>query len=122
MLHSDGETLHGETRGSTLTKEDLIERVRGLLDVPRREAAITVDLIFDSMVRALSRGERVELRRFGSFHLRQRGARIARNPKTGARVEVPPKRIPYFRPSREVKQALARLAAASQPPPSAPGT
>ena len=122
MPYSNGEALHTKTRETALNKAHLIEKVHGLLELPRREAAIIVDQIFDSMVRALSRGERVELRRFGSFHLRQRGARIARNPKTGARVEVPPKRIPYFRPSREVKQALARLAAASQPPPSAPGT
>ena len=55
---------------------------------------------------------KVEVRGFGSFHVRQRRSRIARNPKTGARVEVPPKKIPYFRPSKELRELVQRMASA----------
>jgi hypothetical protein len=53
--------------------------------------------MFDSIVRALRSGRKVEIRGFGSFHTRQRAGRIGRNPKTGAKVEVPPKKIPFFK-------------------------
>jgi len=61
------------------------------------------------MVRAVGRGEKVEIRGFGSFHVRQRRGRIGRNPKTGARVEVPPKKIFYFRPSKELRELIERI-------------
>jgi integration host factor subunit beta len=64
-----------------------------------------VELIFDNIVGALDCGEKVKLRDFGSFRTRQRG-RIARNPRTGVRVEVPAKKIPYFTPSKDLKQKL----------------
>jgi integration host factor subunit beta len=106
MPYSNGEALHTKTRETALNKAHLIEKVHGLLELPRREAAIIVDQIFDSMVQALRRGEKVEIRRFGTFHLRQRGGRLARNPRTGAPVEVPPKKIPYFRPSEELRKLV----------------
>ena len=64
---------------------------------------------FGSIVRTLRSGEKVEIRGFGSFHTRQRRGRIGRNPKTGARVEVPPKRIPFFKPSKELRELLERI-------------
>jgi len=62
--------------------------------------------VLDGIITALHRNEKVELRGFGSFRVRQRGARIGRNPKTGARVQVPPKRIPYFKPGKYLREAL----------------
>jgi integration host factor subunit beta len=109
MLHSDGESLDTKAKESNLRKADLIEKVRELVQIPRKEATVVVELILDSMVWALGRGEKVEIRGFGSFRIRQRRGRIGRNPKTGARVEVPPKRIPYFRPSKELRERVGRI-------------
>ena len=79
-----------------------------------------VEAIFDSVVRALRGGDKIEIRGFGSFRTRQRQPRVGRNPKTGARVEVPAKRIPYFKPSKELKDLVNDEAAApsvdGQPP------
>jgi len=61
-------------------------------------------------VESLRTGRKIELRGFGSFRIRNRGARIGRNPKTGEKVEVPPKRIPYFKPGKELKEQLNRQA------------
>ena len=74
-----------------------------------KESDVVVCAIFDSIVRALQSGDKVEIRGFGSFHTRQRRGRIGRNPKTGARVEVPPKRIPFFKPSKELRELVDRL-------------
>jgi len=109
MPHSDGEPLHTKTKESNLRRTDLVEKVHELLQIPRKEAAVIVELILDSMVRAVGRGEKVEIRGFGSFHVRQRRGRIGRNPKTGARVEVPPKKIFYFRPSKELRELIERI-------------
>ena len=92
-----------------MTRADLTEGVYQVIELPRKESDIVVSTIFDSMVRALRSGDKVEIRGFGSFHTRQRRGRIARNPKTGARVEVPPKRIPFFKPSRELRELLDGL-------------
>ena len=69
-------------------------------------APALLEAIFDSVVRSLRSGDKIEIRGFGSFRTRQRQARIGRNPKTGARVEVPSKRIPYFKPSKELKDLV----------------
>jgi nucleoid DNA-binding protein len=74
---------------------------------------VVMETILDTIVRTLRGGEKVEVRGFGSFRTRPRLARIGRNPKTGARVEVPAKKIPYFIPSKELKAGLAELAARS---------
>ena len=95
-----------EPQPHRLTKMILVERVAEALSIPRHEAASLVELIFDNIVAALNRGEKVEVRGFGSFRTRQRRGRIGRNPRTGARVEVPAKKIPYFTPSKDLKQKL----------------
>jgi len=85
-----------------MTRADLAEEVSRALDISRKESETVVVTMLDSIVRSLRSGDRVEIRWFGSFGTRQRRSRIGRNPKTGARVEVPAKRIPYFRPSMEL--------------------
>ena len=65
-----------------------------------------MEAIFDSVVKSLRGGDKIEIRGFGSFRTRQRQPRVGRNPKTGARVEVPAKRIPYFKPSKELKDLV----------------
>ena len=97
------------TRVSQMTRADLTEEVYQAIEMPRKESDIVVCAIFDSIVRALRSGDKVEIRGFGSFHTRQRRARIGRNPRTGARVEVPPKKIPFFKPSKEVREIVNRI-------------
>jgi integration host factor subunit beta len=89
-----------------MTRADLTEQVYQTIEIPLKESDAVVSAIFDSIVRALRSGEKVEIRGFGSFNTRQRRARIGRNPKTGARVEVPPKKIPFFKPSKELRELL----------------
>jgi integration host factor subunit beta len=72
----------------------------------RKESEVIVEAIFDSIVRSLRSNDKIEIRGFGSFRTRQRQPRIGRNPKTGARVEVPAKKIPYFKPSKELKDVI----------------
>jgi integration host factor subunit beta len=88
---------------ATVTKANLVEEVIRVTGLKRNDSEELVETIFDSIVRALHSGDKIEIRGFGSFRTRQRRGRIGRNPKTGARVEVPPKRIPFFKPSKELK-------------------
>jgi len=88
---------------STVTKADLVEEVIRVTELPRKESEIVVETIFENIIQALQSGEKIEIRGFGSFRTRQRRGRTGRNPKTGAKVEVPPKRIPFFKPSKELK-------------------
>src|SRR3974377_865253 len=89
-----------------MTKADLIEEVARVVEMTRKEAEVIVDAIFDSIVKSLRGGDKIEIRGFGSFRPRPRPPRVGRNPKTGTRVEVPAKKIPYFKPSKELKDVV----------------
>jgi integration host factor subunit beta len=89
-----------------MTKADLIEEVSRVVDMTRKDSEVIVEAIFNAIVRSLHTGDKIEIRGFGSFRTRQRLPRIGRNPKTGARVEVPAKRIPFFKPSKELKDLV----------------
>ncbi len=91
------------TKQPTLTKADLIEEVLRITELPRKESETIVETIFDSIIGSLQKGQKIEIRGFGSFRTRERRGRICRNPKTGAKVEVPAKKIPFFKPSKELK-------------------
>lgn len=97
------------TKRGTFTKSELVAKVSAVAEMTLKDAQVLVEAILDAMVRALRAGDKVELRGFGSFRTRPRRARAGRNPKTGARVDVPAKRIPYFTPSKELKDALNTL-------------
>ena len=86
-----------------MTKADLIEEVSRVVEMTRKEAEVIVEAIFDSIVRSLRGNDKIEIRGFGSFRTRERRGRVGRNPKTGAKVEVPAKKIPFFKPSKELK-------------------
>jgi len=101
------------TKQSTLTKADLIEEVLRITELPRKESETIVETIFDSIIAALQKGEKIEIRGFGSFRTRQRRGRVGRNPKTGEKVEVPPKKIPFFKPSKELKDFVNEAEQAS---------
>lgn len=109
-----------------MTKAELIEEVSRVVEMTRKDSEVIVEAIFDSIVKSLRGGDKIEIRGFGSFRTRQRQARIGRNPKTGTRVEVPSKRIPYFKPSKELKDLVNEesqaQAAAPAPPPAEPAT
>ena len=107
-----------------MTKAELIEDVSRAVEMSRKDSEVIVDTIFESIVKSLRSGDKIEIRGFGSFRTRQRDARVGRNPKTGARVEVPPKKIPYFKPSKELKDLVntGKEAAQAAPAPSSTPT
>jgi integration host factor subunit beta len=89
-----------------MTKAELIEEVSKVVEMTRKDSETIVETIFESIVNSLQKGEKIEIRGFGSFRTRQRQSRIGRNPKTGSRVEVPSKRIPFFKPSKELRDLV----------------
>ena len=103
-----------------MTKADLIEEVSRAVEMSRKDSEVIVETIFESIVKALRGADKIEIRGFGSFRTRERRARIGRNPKTGARVEVPPKRIPFFKPSKELRDAVNGPPASADPEASNP--
>ena len=90
-----------------MTKSELIERImetNGFLN--RKESELVVNIIFDSMAKALKDGDKVEIRGFGSFTIRERDSREARNPKNGEIVRIPAKRTPFFKTGKELKERV----------------
>src|SRR5512138_2084694 len=99
-----------------MTKADLVEEVSRVTELTRKDSEVIVDTLFDSVIKALKAGDKLEVRGFGSFRVRQRNARVGRNPKTGEKVEVPAKRVPYFKPSKELKDLINDGSAAAPSP------
>ena len=87
----------------TMTKAELVEEVTRVTELPRKESEAVVETIFESIIAALQSDDKIEIRGFGSFRTRERRGRVGRNPKTGEKVEVPAKKIPFFKPSKELK-------------------
>src|SRR6476660_3701200 len=90
----------------SMTKAELVEEVSRVSDLTKKHSEVIVETVFQSIIDALHRGEKIELRGFGSFRLRQREPRKGRNPKTGDKVDVPPKKVPYFKPGKELKDLI----------------
>ena len=98
----------------TMTKSDLIDVLCETQKIPKGRAELLVQVVFESMEVALKRGERIEIRGFGSFELRSYRPYEGRNPRTGVRVSVQPKRLPFFKVGKELKERVnagARLRA-----------
>lgn len=93
----------GESR---VTKSELIDEVARIRSIPRAQAELAVNTMFETMVSALASGEGIEIRGFGSFTVRQYGAYEGRNPKTGEVVLVPPKRLPYFKVGKALRERV----------------
>lgn len=89
-----------------MTKADLVEEVARRSDLSRKEAEEVVTTVLGCLVESISSGEKIEVRGFGSFRLRGRGPRKGRNPKTGELVDVPAKRVAYFRPGKFLKELI----------------
>lgn len=89
-----------------MIKADLINKMSKEMKISRQEAETGVNLFFQTLKEALLNGEEIELRGFGSFRFRRRGSRSGRNPRTGERVKVPPKKVLYFKPSKLLKEMI----------------
>src|SRR3712207_9384677 len=99
---------------STLFPYTTLFRSSRVSDLTKKHSEVIVDTVFKSIIDALHRGEKIELRGFGSFRLRKREPRKGRNPKTGDKVDVPPKKVPYFKPGKELKELINREAEAAE--------
>ena len=93
--------------GFVMIRSELVQKLcTDFPDLTQRELEVVVSAIFDSITDQLSKGGRVELRGFGAFSTRQRDARVGRNPRTGEAVSVDAKRVPYFKPGKEMRERL----------------
>ncbi|HKO58546.1 MAG TPA: integration host factor subunit beta [Thermoanaerobaculia bacterium] len=105
-------------KAGVMTKAELVDEVARVVQLTKKQAETIVNIVFDSIVDSLRSGQKIELRGFGSFRLRSRKSRTGRNPKTGEKVEVPSKKIPYFKPGKELKELINKAlgdAAAAEP-------
>jgi integration host factor subunit beta len=90
-----------------MTKSVLIEKIAEKVDgLSKKQTEVVVETIFESIKDSLAKGGKVEIRGFGNFRLRSRKARKARNPKTGDSVDVPPKKVPYFKVGKELREMV----------------
>ena len=89
-----------------MTKADLIDELAKASNLTKKESETVVNIVFDTITEALAKGDKVELRGFGSFRIRRRRARGGRNPKTGTRIDVPPKRVPFFKVGKELRELV----------------
>ncbi|MFO0293895.1 MAG: integration host factor subunit beta [Rhodospirillales bacterium] len=90
-----------------MTKSELIQRIADSnADLTQRDVERIVGAIFDEIARALANGQRVELRGFGAFSVKQRAARVGRNPRTGDAVDVSEKFIPFFKTGKDLRERL----------------
>jgi integration host factor subunit beta len=101
-----------------MTKAELVEDVARAAELTKKDAERLVEIVFESIIDTLNQGEKIELRGFGSFRVRERGARRGRNPKTGDPVDIPAKRVPYFKPGKELKELINEEDGADAPAPS----
>jgi integration host factor subunit beta len=90
----------------SMTKSDLVDQVSTKLQLPRGKAELIINGVFDCMERALRNGDRIEIRGFGSFEIRHYKAYEGRNPRTGDPVGVQPKRLPFFKVGKELKERV----------------
>jgi integration host factor subunit beta len=89
-----------------MNRTDLIMKLSEKEKIPLNAAKVIVDALFDGMMESLEKGERIEIRGFGSFVVRHYGAYKGRNPKTGKSVDVAPKKLPYFKVGKELKEMV----------------
>ncbi|HUU49662.1 MAG TPA: integration host factor subunit beta [Nitrospinota bacterium] len=89
-----------------MTKAELVEKLADKIDLTKKQTEVIVNTIFGSITDALSNGDKVELRGFGSFRVRSRKPRQGRNPKTGVVVHIPAKKVPFFKAGKELKEMV----------------
>ena len=89
-----------------MTKAELVDEIAQKADLTRKHSEVIVDAVFSSIIEALQEGDKIELRGFGSFRVRHRASCTGRNPKTGEGVLVPAKKVPYFKPGKELRELI----------------
>jgi len=89
-----------------MTKAELVEKVAAQINLTKKQTEVVVNTVFQSITESLAQGKKVELRGFGIFRVRSRNARIGRNPKSGDRVDVPAKRVPFFKAGKELRELV----------------
>ena len=89
-----------------MKKPELIHELAKVTALTKQESAAIVETVFECITDALVQGNKVELRGFGSFKVRQRGARVVRNPKVGRLIHVPAKTVPHFKPGKRLRNLL----------------
>jgi len=89
-----------------MTKAELVDEIARKASLTRKHSEVIVDAVFSSIIEALQTGDKIELRGFGSFRVRHRASRTGRNPKTGEGVLVPAKKVPYFKPGKELRELI----------------
>ena len=92
-----------------MTKADLVEKVAEKTGLTRTDVAVVVDGFLDAIKASMEQGNNIEIRGFGTFKIKQRKARKARNPRTGDEVPVPNRKVPVFKPSNEFKNLIVKL-------------
>jgi integration host factor subunit beta len=93
-------------RVGCMTKAELVDQVADKVDLTKKQTEVIVNILFNSITDALSQGDKVELRGFGSFRIRRRNPREGRNPKTGDAVHIPAKRVPFFKAGKELREMV----------------
>ncbi|MGA7277517.1 MAG: HU family DNA-binding protein [Desulfocapsaceae bacterium] len=89
-----------------MNKSELIEALAQDIGVPHREAAAITNTVIDTMTEALARGESIEIRGFGSFVIKEYGSYEGRNPKTGKKIKVSPKKLPFFKVGKDLREQV----------------
>jgi len=89
-----------------MTRSELVDRLADRIHLTKKQTEVIVNTFFSNITTALMRGDKVELRGFGNFRVRQRKAREGRNPKTGHTVSIPAKRFPFFKASKDLRQLV----------------
>jgi integration host factor subunit beta len=89
-----------------MTKAELVEKVANQINLTKKQTEVVVNTVFSSITDSLAEGKKVELRGFGSFRIRQRNARVGRNPKSGEKVDVPSKKVPFFKAGKELRELV----------------
>jgi integration host factor subunit beta len=89
-----------------MTKADIVEKASASIDMPKRKGEVIVNTVLRCIVDALAKGERVDLRGFGSFRVSARNGRMGRNPRTGEVIKVPAKKVPLFRAGKEFRRRV----------------
>jgi len=89
-----------------MTKAELVDNVADKVNLTKKQTEIIVNILFNSITEALSDGDKVELRGFGSFRIRARNPREGRNPKTGDTVHIPAKKVPFFKAGKELREMV----------------
>jgi len=108
-VHPPYYVLSGSFAGGIMNKSELVEALSNEMDLTYKKSEEIVNIVFDSMSQALAEGGRIEIRGFGSFVVKDYKAYMGRNPKTGEVIRVRPKKLPFFKVGKELRERVNGL-------------